>query len=199
MLLHACADIKHQERVCMEYQSLFRPETYDICIRGTRFPGPNEKKRKSEGGGVRAKRMKITPCCEMKMVMAKEFDTKIELQKVTISLHTDRKSPCSSHNHTFDYSDSIKLNSAVWLTAGQEVAKGYTPAVVNRNLQGVKWAGNRDALKEAGGTYLDLKAVHNAGGDFKKTNPDIRMKGSKEEWEIQLNDCQFGYSSSSHK
>lgn len=57
---------------------------------------------------------------------------------------------------------------------------------MNRNLQGVKWAGNRDALKDAGGTYLDLGAVHNAGGDFKKSNPDIRMKGAKEEWEMQL-------------
>ncbi|MCJ1344194.1 hypothetical protein MMC31_002397, partial [Peltigera leucophlebia] len=149
----------------------------------------NEKERKSEGAGVRAKRMRTTPSCEMKMVMAKEFDAEIKLQKVTISLHTDKKSPCSSHNHTFDYSDSIKLNSAVRSAAGQEVAKGYTPAAVNRNLQGVKWAGNRDALKDAGGTYLDLKAVHNAGGDFRKANPDIRMKGAKEEWEIQLNDC----------
>lgn len=129
-----------------------------------------------------------TPSCEMKMVMAKEFDVEIKLQKVTISLHIDKKSSCSLHNHTFDYSNSIKLNSAIWLAAGQEVAKSYTSAAVNRNLnlQRVKWAGNCDALKDAGGTYLDLKEVHNAGGDFKKANPNIRMKGAKEEWKIQL-------------
>ena len=130
----------------------------------------NEKKKKSEGTGVRAKRIRTTPSCEMKMVMVKEFDAEIKLQKVTIS---DKKSPCSSHNHTFDYSDCIKLNSAIRSAAGQEVAKGYTSAVVNRNLLGVKWVGNRDALKDLGGTYLDLKAVHNAGGDFKKANLDI--------------------------
>ena len=62
--------------------------------------------------------MRTTPNCEMKMIMAKKFDTEIKLQKVIILLHIDKKSPCSSHNHTFDYSDSIKLNSAVWLTAG---------------------------------------------------------------------------------
>lgn len=149
----------------------------------------NEKERKSEGAEVCAKRMRTTPSYEMKMVMAKEFDAEIKLQKVTISLHTDEKSPCSSHNHTFDYSDSIKLKSAVWLAVGQELAKDYTLAAVNRNLQRVKWAGNRDILKDVGGTYLDLKAVHNAGGNFRKANPDIQMKGAKEEWEIQLNDC----------
>ena len=34
-----------------------------------------------------------------------------------------------------------------------------------------------------------MKAVYNAGGDFKNANSDIRMKGAKEEWEIQLEDC----------
>ncbi len=34
-----------------------------------------------------------------------------------------------------------------------------------------------------------MKAVNNAGGDFEKPNPDIRMRGAKEEWEIQLEDC----------
>ena len=133
----------------------------------------DEKEKKSEGAGVRAKRIHTTPSCEMKMVMVKEFDTEIKLQKVTISLHIDKKSPYSSHNHTFDYSNSIKLNSAIRSVVSQEVAKGYTPAVVNRNFQGVKWAGNCDALKDEGGTYLDLKAVHNVGGDFKKPNPNI--------------------------
>ncbi len=105
--------------------------------------------------------------------MVKEFDTEIKLQKVIISLHIDKKSPYSSHNHIFDYRNSIKLNSAIRSVASQEVAKDYIPTVVNRNFQGVKWAGNCDALKDAGETYLDLKAVHNAGGDFKKSNPNI--------------------------
>lgn len=61
--------------------------------------------------------MHTTPGCKMKMVMAKEFDTKIKLQKVTILLHIDKKSPCSSHNHIINYSDSIKLNNAVWSVA----------------------------------------------------------------------------------
>ena len=114
------------------------------------------------------------------MVMAKEFNVEIKLQKVTILLHIDKKSPCSSHNLIFNFSDSIKLNSAVRSAAGQEVAKSYTPAAVNRNLQGVKWASKRDALKDVGGTYLDLKAIYNACGDFGKVNPNIRIKRAKE-------------------
>ena len=76
------------------------------------------------------------------MVMVKEFDIEIKLQKVTIFLYTDKKSPCLSHNHKFDNSDFIKFNNAICLTAGQEVAKSYIPAVVNWNLQEVKWASN---------------------------------------------------------
>lgn len=54
--------------------------------------------------------------CEMKIMMAKEFDAKVKLQKVTIFLHINKKLSCLLHNYIFDYSDSIKLNSAVWLT-----------------------------------------------------------------------------------
>ncbi len=78
--------------------------------------------------------MRVTLACRMKMIVAKQFDTTNRLLKVTLSLHKDKKY-------------SIKLNSAVRSNAGQEVAKGYAPAAVNRNLR-VKWAGNRDALKE---------------------------------------------------
>lgn len=60
--------------------------------------------------------MYITSSDKMKMVIAKEFDIEIKLRKVTILLHIDKKSSCSSHNYKFDYGDSIKLNSAVsWL------------------------------------------------------------------------------------
>lgn len=133
----------------------------------------NEKERKSEDTKVWAKHMRTTLSCEIKMVMTKEFDAEIKLLKITIFLHTDKKSLCTSYNHTFNYSDFIKLNSAIWSAEGQKVAKGYTPTVVNRNLQGIKWAGNRDALKDAGEIYLDLKIVYNTCGDFKKANPDI--------------------------
>ena len=108
----------------------------------------NETDKKSEGAGIRAKQMRVTLACGMKMIMAKQFDTTNKLLKVTLSLHKDKKSGCFIHNHSLDYIDSIRLNREVQSTAGQEVAKGYAPAAVNRNLQGVKWAGYRDALKE---------------------------------------------------
>lgn len=130
--------------------------------------------------------MHTTSCCELKIMVAKKFDVEIKLQKVIISLHIDKNLYCSSHNHAFDYSDSIKPNIIVRSTEGQKVAKSYMPTAVNQNLQGVKWLDNRDALKDAEGTYLDSKAIYNAGWDFQKVNPDIRMKGAKEEWEIQL-------------
>lgn len=50
----------------------------------------------------------------------------------------DNKSSCSLHNHIFDYSNFIKLNSTIWLAKSQKVVKSYTPATVNCNLQEVK-------------------------------------------------------------
>ncbi len=69
------------------------------------------------------------------MIMAKQFDITNKLLKVTLSLHKDKKPGCFIHNHSFNYSDSIKLNSEVRSKARQEVAKGYAPAAVNQNLQ----------------------------------------------------------------
>ena len=36
-------------------------------------------------------------------------------------------------------------------------------------------------IKRCKGTYLDLKAVYNAGGNFKKANLDLQIKGVREE------------------
>ena len=44
-------------------------------------------------------------------------------------------------------------------------------------------------MKEAGGSSLNLKTVHNAGQNFKKLNPDVRVLGAKEPWLDQLDDC----------
>ncbi len=67
--------------------------------------------------------MRVTLACGMKMIMAKQFDITNKLLKVTLSLHKNKKSGCFTQNHSFDYSDFIKLNSAVRSIAGQEVAK----------------------------------------------------------------------------
>ena len=150
----------------------------------------NDADKKTEGQGRRAKRMRITPPCPMKLAMIKHFDESDNLLTVTLNCHVSKKNDAvNEHNHTLEYLDTIKINSAIKLSAGQEVAKGYTPAVVNRNMQGVKYGGNLEALKIAGGLHFDLKAVHNAGKGFKKLNPDIRILGAKEVWETQFDDC----------
>ena len=124
----------------------------------------------------------------MKLKMVKHWLGE-ELLTVTLSMHEDKKNPCSEHNHTFEYVDIIKLNSAIKSSAGDEVAKGYAPAIVHRNLKGVKWSANLTALKEAGGQYLDLKKVHNAGIAWKRSNPDVRMKTGRLVWEEQWAEC----------
>lgn len=120
--------------------------------------------------------MRVTAPCQMK---SGKFTT------VTLTCRTD-KYQCRSLNHTLDYLDSIKINSAIKVAVGKEVAKGHAPSPVSRNLQRV---GDLEGLKDAGGTHLTLKAVHNAGKDFKKSNPDVQIIGAKEDWEDQTNTC----------
>lgn len=132
--------------------------------------------------------MRVTALCQMKLVIMKQFDKSRNLLTVTLNCHTD-KNQCRFHNHTLEYLDSIKINSAIKGTAGKEVAKGHASFAVNRNMQEVKWAGNLDALKDAGRSHLDLMAVHNAGKDFKKSNPDVQIKEAKEDWEDQASSC----------
>lgn len=125
----------------------------------------------------------------MKLVMVKTVDEADKLLTVTFTCHINKKSPHRLHCHTLSELNGIKVNSALKITAGDEVAKGYGPAVINRNMQGIKWQGNAETLKNAGGIGFNLQTVHNAGGAFKKAHPDLRQVGAKEAWQDQLNEC----------
>lgn len=154
----------------------------------------NDADQKPKGRGQRSKRMRNTEPCPMKLVMVKTFDaTETDrVLTVTLDLHLSKKlelSHQSQHNHSLEELDGIKINSALKITAGGEVAKGYTPAVVNRNMQGVQWQGNFEALKAAGGVRFNLMTVHNASQNFKKANPDVRLSGATAEWQHQLSEC----------
>ncbi len=116
----------------------------------------------------------------MQIIVAKQFNTTTnKLLKVTLSIHKDKKSGRFIYYHSFDYIDLIKLKSPVRYKVGQEIAKKNTFAKVNQNLQGLKWAENFYALKKAGCTYFDLKAVYNVERNIKKANLDIKIKEQK--------------------
>ena len=144
----------------------------------------------SEGHGHRAKKLRKVPLCLIKLKMIKQFSLKhpITLQSVNISLHTDKNS-CSTHNHTLDFIDTLKINSYIMNAVGEQVAQGYEVSWVHRILQGVKWSANLKALELAGGVHLDLKAVHNAGAEWKKKHPDERTGGAKDPWPLQWAAC----------
>lgn len=80
---------------------------------------------------------------------------------------------CYEHNHTLGYLDTIKVNSKVKNTVATEVAKGFRPSDISRNIKGEKWAANKKTLEDAGGVHLDLKKIHNVGASWKHQNPDI--------------------------
>ena len=139
--------------------------------------------------------MRLTDPCFMKLAMTKRFDeTTDNLMSVELNCHFNKKLDCDAinqrqHNHSLELLDNIKINSALKIIAGEEVAKGYTSAAVNRNMQGVKWEGNFEALQQAGGQSFNWEMVYNAGRNFKKQHPDARVSGAKEFWSDQFDDC----------
>ena len=89
------------------------------------------------------------------------------------------------HLHSLEDSDRWKRPSFVRQVAAREVANGYPVANVARNLRGVDRPKDRQALQEAGGHWLSLKDVHNAGAAWKKENPDSRRDRSQGIWQEQ--------------
>ena len=89
------------------------------------------------------------------------------------------------HNQDLQEINAAKCNTAVGGLAAKEVAKGYKPSHVHRNLRGITCEGNRQILKAAGGFNLALKAVHNTGKSWLTTNKDIRLQGPKDSWQMQ--------------
>jgi hypothetical protein len=77
------------------------------------------------------------------------------------------------HNHDLREVDAAKRNSAIRQLAADEVAKGYKPSHVHRNIRGAKCEANREILEAAGGFNLGLKDVHNAGRSWLATHKDI--------------------------
>ena len=137
-------------------------QTVNYCCRLWREPAI-----KTQGSGNRAKRICTVKACGMKLNMYKLFNEKNQLvlvQLVRNELKSCRKKEIYyTHNHTLEYLDIIKVNSKVKNTIGTEVAKGYWSSNINKNIQEVKWAANKTALGDAGGVYLDLKRIYNAG------------------------------------
>ena len=144
----------------------------------------------SEAHGHRHKKLRTCDPCGIKLKMVKHYsasDVSI-LMSVVLSLHED-KAHCVTHNHTMDFMDVIKINSFVMGIAGEQVAQGYEVAWVHRVLKGVKWTANLNALEAAGGKYLNLMRVHNAGAEFKRAHPDDRIHGAKAPWPEQWEAC----------
>ena len=141
---------------------------------------------KPKGFGHRAKQLRTHPPCGIKLKMLKQFNIDTDLlESVSLSLHIDKKNPCSTHNHTLDFIDTIEVNSYIMHAAGQQVALGYEVADIYRILVGVKWDANESALHIGCGRHLKLIDVHNAGKEWRKLHPDQPHEGAKDAWSAQ--------------
>ncbi|MCJ1345134.1 hypothetical protein MMC31_003339 [Peltigera leucophlebia] len=148
-----------------------------------------EPVEKSQGFRQRSKRIRTVEACGMKLNMYKTWKED-QLVCVTLSRNETKSRGKDfvyyEHNHTLEYLDTIKVNSKVKNTVATEVAKGYRPSDISKNIKGVKWAADKKALEDAGGAHLDLKKIHNAGASWKHQNPDVRIIGARIQWEEQL-------------
>ena len=138
---------------------------------------------KTQGPGHRAKRIRTTELCRMKLNIYKLWNEKNQLVSVELSRNElksrGKEEVCYTHNHTLEYLNIIKVNSKLKNSVGTEVAKGYRPSDINRNIKEVKWAANKAVLGDAGGAHLDLKGIHNASASWKLNNLDHRIVGAR--------------------
>lgn len=139
----------------------------------------------SEGTGQRMKTIRSVVPCKMRLKKVFQYDASGFLQSVNIMPMGE----CRKHNHDLDYVDQTKINDGVQSALGREVHRGYRPAHINRNIQGVKFEANHAALKAAGGLAMDLKTVHNAGADFLRANPDPNRRDNDLGWRDQMEAC----------
>lgn len=195
-----CFDLKKPIAWTRSELNLYWPYIDNIWVRNQTRP-PTKKKtqavyywcrfwagpQKSEGIGERNKSLRSIPPCPMKMKVIQQLNSTGDVESVSLSLLSGVE-----HNHTLEYVDATKLNEGVKQPIKEEVSKGYNPAIVHRNLQGVKWTANHAALEAAGGAALDLKAVHNAGCEFRRANPDFRIRDANAHWQDQMGDCYEG-------
>ena len=137
--------------------------------------------------------MRLTDLCPMKLTIIKQFDKASNLLKIFLKMHVNKKLNNSmeqrQHNHTLEFLDDVKINSAIKFVAEQKVTKKYISIVVNKNMQDIKWKENFEILKTANEASFNLKGVHNVNKNFKKLHLNARISGAKKPWCDQLNDC----------
>ena len=113
--------------------------------------------------------------CEMKM------KTVADNGFVKISRHGD----CTIHCHDLETVDRKKLPSWIMELARSKIAEGTKASAVAANLAAEDRPKDREILRAAGGHWLTLMDVPNAGSEWKQKNPDLRRVGTDFAWEQQ--------------
>lgn len=97
----------------------------------------------------------------------------------------ERYGDWQEHNHDLDHMNLLKRNNGLRTLVGGEVANGYMPHQIYRNLRNCPEA--EAVLIAAGGRYLQRQDIVNAGLAFRRANPDTRLVGNscfseEEQW-----------------
>lgn len=106
---------------------------------------------------------------------------------IPVSVSYRRQGNAEEHNHEMEQVDILKRNNSLRDLVGGEVANGYQPHQIFRNLQGHH--GRPEAqqmLVAAGGEYIQQQDVVNTGLVHRKANLDPRRVGAHYQWAEQL-------------
>lgn len=123
----------------------------------------------------------------MKLIIIKQFDDINNLLTINVKLYVDK-----FHNHTLKFLNNIKINFVVKFATENEMIKEYVFAIINKNMQEMKWQINLNALKKIDNIHLNFKAVYNTKKISKKHILIFALKMSnKNETHRWINDLKF--------
>lgn len=122
----------------------------------------------------------------MKVTMVTQYHWTAESGWFPLSVSYKRQGEAEVHNHEMEHMDMLKRNKALRDLVGGEVANGYQPHQIFRNLQGYhRGPEAQQTLTAAGGEYMQRRDVVNAGLVHCKANPDPHCVGAKYQWAEQ--------------
>lgn len=114
-----------------------------------------KKQRASRSTGERKRGLRKVDSCPMKLTMVTQHHWTAEAGWIPVSVSYRRQGNAEEHNHEMEQVDILKRNNSLRDLVGGEVANGYQPHQIFRNLQGHhRRPEAQQMLVAAGGEYI---------------------------------------------
>lgn len=95
-----------------------------------------KKQQASRSTGERKRGLRKVDLCSTKLTIVTQHHGTAETDWFQVSVSYKRQGEAEEHNHEMEHMDMLKRNTAPRDLIGGEVANGYQPHQIFRNLQG---------------------------------------------------------------